>query len=176
MNNTIDQEVIETPAEATVEPSVTETQENSEPEVDWRTKAAELEEKNRMLYARLKREEKKEAPAPAQAKPTGAPVLSAVDQYNLIKADVHPDDIGEVLEYAAFKGISVSDALKSNVVKSTLADKKSERETAAATSVKGTARTTSKVSDEVLMAKASQGELPDSDDDLSRLLSKRYGK
>lgn len=58
--------------------------------------------------------------------------LSTKDFYALTKANVPEEDVDDVAEYARFKGISVSDALKSSVVKATLAEKAQNRTNASA--------------------------------------------
>lgn len=169
MNPTNDQEVIETPVEETVDTSTPEAEEPTNSQ-DLAAKIAELEEKNRRLYARLKREETK--PAPAQSPKTDAS-MSLADIVAVSKAGIEPEDLQEVQDYAKFKGISLAEALKAPVIKSTLADRKQERETAAATSVKGTARGTAKLSDDSLLAMARKGEMPESDADIARLIALR---
>lgn len=169
MNPNTDPEVIETPAEETIDTSV-EGEEPSNPQEDLAAKIADLEEKNRKLYARLKREEHKPAPA---AQPKADSNLSQFDMFALVKANVEPEDIAEITDYAKLKGLSIADALKTPVVKTILSEKKQERETAAATSVKGTARGTSKLSDDSLLAMAKKGEMPESDADIARLIALR---
>lgn len=170
MNPTNDQDVIETPTEDTIETSDTDAQDTSNNPDDLAAKVAELEEKNRKLYARLKREEHK----PAQsAQPKADSTLSQFDMFALVKANVEAEDIAEITDYAKLKGLSIADALKTPVVKTILSEKKQERETAAATSVKGTARGTNKLSDDSLLAMARKGEMPDSDADIARLIALR---
>ena len=60
----------------------------------------------------------------SEKKPEG---LSTKDFYALTKANVPEEDIDEVAEYARFKGITVAEALKSSVVKATLAEKSEVR-------------------------------------------------
>lgn len=97
------------------------------------------------------------------------------DLYALMNAKVPQDDIQDVREYAELKGISVADALKSNVVKTILSDKAEQRNIAEATHVGNARRNSSKSSEEALLAGASKGELPDSDDEMQRLWKARKG-
>lgn len=87
--------------------------------------------------------------------------LSSKDTLVFINAKVtDPEDIDEVIEYAQFKKISIADALKSNVIKASLADKAEKRKTAEATSTGTSRRNTAKVSDADIVDKASKGEIP----------------
>ena len=53
--------------------------------------------------------------------------LSSIDTISIMRANVHTDDIAEVVEYARFKGISISEALKSTVVRGLLSEKEEFR-------------------------------------------------
>lgn len=111
------------------------------------------------------------APATTEA-PTG---ISYKDITALTNAGVHEDDVEEVVEYAKFKKISIADALKSNVIKTSLAEKKEFRSTAEATNTAKARGQTSKVSEQTLLAKAQKtGEIPESAEDLDRMLEARY--
>jgi len=101
--------------------------------------------------------------------------LSTSDIYSLMRANVPEDDIAEVSEYARFKGISVAEALNSSVIKSTLAERAEKRNAANATSTGPARRGTAKASDEQLLEKASKGIMPESDDDLVRLIRLQKG-
>ena len=79
------------------------------------------------------------------------------------------------MDYAKFKGLSISDALKSSVVKSTLTEKEEQRKTAKATNTGGGKRGSSKVSGENLHETAKDtGKLPESDADMDKMLEARY--
>lgn len=86
--------------------------------------------------------------------------MSTKDFYALNKANVPEEDVDDVLEYAKFKGISVQDALKSSVVKATLAEKSETRRTAQATNTKGTRpqNTTTDGASIIANVKAGKGE------------------
>lgn len=101
--------------------------------------------------------------------------LAQTDVFALIKADVAEEDIPEIVDYAKLKGISVSAALKTNVVKTILAEKQEERNTAKATNTSKAKGSSSKVSDEDLLANARKGIMPDNDADLARLIRARKG-
>lgn len=103
--------------------------------------------------------------------------LTTKDIIVLSKANIHEEDIDEVLEYAKFKKISVADALKSSVIKASIAEKAEFRRTSEATNSGKTRSGAQKVSGEALIAKAQKtGELPDSDEGIEALVAARHGK
>ncbi|MBP9759667.1 hypothetical protein KBD45_08300 [Candidatus Dojkabacteria bacterium] len=99
--------------------------------------------------------------------------LSTLDIIALSKADIVDEDIVEVLEYAKFKKISVSEALKSNVVKATLAEKKENRKAAEASNIGNGRRGISSTNDTEILNNARRGNLPkETDDDAIMKLAK----
>lgn len=97
--------------------------------------------------------------------------LSQKDLYAMVKADVSEEDFDEVVEFAKFKKISVSEALKLPVLKTILSDKSEQRKSALATSTGSSRRSNAKLSDEALLENANKGIMPDSDEDIRRLAS-----
>ena len=163
---TVVPEDIETPAEV----ETVETPEVVEPEVDWKAKAEELEDKNKKLYARLKKDEK-------PVVHSNQSELTPKDVYALMNAKVAEEDIEQVHEYAQFKKISVAEALKSTVVKSMLDESSEQRRTANATQTRGGARGTSQVSGADVLAQAEKtGQLPDSEEDIQKLWMARQAR
>jgi len=150
---------------------------NEEPELEEVEESEEEEysEREKQLYARLKKaeaelKEKKEAKAEKKAPTVQANGLSTADIIALSRANIEDEDIDEVLEYAKFKKISVSEALKSSVVKATISERAEERKSAQAVYTGGgTRRAGGTVSDERLMADAQKGIMPESEADLARL-------
>lgn len=102
--------------------------------------------------------------------------LSNKDVLYLAKADIHEDDLDEVLEYARFKKVPVNDAHKQ--YKAVLDIRAEERKTAAATAAgKGGARGASKVTGEDLLRKAEQtGEVPTDPDKMRELAEARIAR
>lgn len=86
--------------------------------------------------------------------------LSQKDLLTLAKADVHEDDLDDVLEFAQFKKISIAEALKSSTVKNILSEKAEARETAKATSIKGGRPSAHKPSDAQILKEAQSGNIP----------------
>lgn len=87
--------------------------------------------------------------------------LSAKDTIALVNAKVHDDDVDVVTDYAKFKGITVAEALKSSVVKTTLAENEEFRKTANASNAGGGKRVTSKITTESIVNNANEGKFPD---------------
>lgn len=155
-----DEEIEEKPTEEAPEESDT---------TDWKAeaeKAKEIAENQRI------RAEKAEAKA-KQTKPSERTALSQTDLYALIKADVAEEDITDIQEYASLKKISIAEALKSSVVTKILEEKKESRLTELATSTGSNRRSTGRVSDDILVQNAQAGKLPDSDEDIRRLIEAR---
>lgn len=100
---------------------------------------------------------------------------SLKDYVALKNANIHEDDVDDVIEFAKFKKISLADALKSSVVRATIKEKEELRTTANATNTAKTRGGSSKISGDALLDKASKtGEVPDSDEGMNSLLEARY--
>jgi hypothetical protein len=107
-------------------------------------------------------------------KPAEQSSLSQKDLLALVRANVDDEDVDEVTEYAKFKRIPVSEALKSDVVKNLLANRAENRKVQAAANVTTTRRTTGSVSGESLLRNAqSKGEIPDDTTALDKLIEAR---
>lgn len=123
----------------------------------------DLEKKNRQLFERAKKVPSKEND------------LSTRDVLYLAKADIHDEDMEEVLEIARLRKIPVSQA--HTFMKPILDVRSQERRTAAATHTKGGARGTTKVSGEDLLKQAQlTGEVPDTDEGLNDLFNARLAR
>lgn len=150
--------------------------EESSSELEARlAKAEELAQNYKIRAEKAERLAKAVKTSEPQKQTPTAGELGTKDLYALMEAKVPQDDIDEVTEYARFKGISVAEALKSNVVKTMLSDKAEMRNTAQASNVGTARRGSAKVSDEVLLSKASKGELPDNEEDMMRVIRARKG-
>jgi len=101
--------------------------------------------------------------------------LTQSDIITLARSELADEDIPEVLEYAKLKGVSLKEALTSNVVQAILSTNKEARTVADASNTGKTAQTTSGTSDDELMANAKKGIMPDSDADMERLAKLRLG-
>lgn len=144
------------------------------PEVDWKAEAEKAKELANNYKIRAEKAERKAKEAPAT---TEAPAnLSTADIIALSKANIDAEDVDEVLEYAKYKGISVAEALRSTVIKATLAEKDEHRKSALAVSTGTGRRADTQISDERLLADARKGIMPSSEEDIARLTRLRFSK
>lgn len=95
--------------------------------------------------------------------------MSSRDIIALTKANIADEDIDVVLDYAKFKKISVAEALKSSVVKATLAENEEHRKTAAATNTGAGRRGVQQKSEDSLLSEFKSGKVPETDDEMDRL-------
>jgi hypothetical protein len=164
-------------AEESVDLDTTEEQVDSTEttDVDWQSKAEKAEELANNYKIRAEKAEKKaKETVKVETKTEG---LSSRDTIALINAKVHEDDVDEVLDYARFKKIPISEALKSSVVKASIAEREELRNTANATNTGRTRSGSSKVSGDSLLEKARKtGEMPDTEDGIKALIDARSKK
>ena len=161
-------------AEETVNNEEDEVEEQEDDVDSLRDKLAAIEKENKTLkFQKAKLKDKaNEKPAPKQeSKSQGE--LSSQDLIAIMRSDVPEDDIDDVREYANMKGISIKEALGSNVVKSILSDKAEQRNVASASNTGPSKRTSNTISDEQLVKNAASGKLPESDEDMRRLIKAR---
>jgi hypothetical protein len=144
-----------------VEETVEEVTETEEPQTDWEHEAKKWKG---IAQRNLSKAEKVTESTPETS-------LSAKDILAVSKAGIEPEDLDEVIEYAKFKNIPIHEALKSSVVKATIAEKTELRRSADATNTSSARRASSQISDERLLSDAEKGELPDSDADMKRLVA-----
>src|SRR3990167_7939980 len=146
-------ETLETPAEvpAEVTPGETPTDEKDK-------KIAEFEEKNAKLFERAKK---------AEAAKKEMDGMSPKDTIYLAKTDIHEDDIGDVIEMARLKRITVQEAHKYLIP--ILKERQEERATAAVTATGRQRPAPSAKQNETILSDAQRGILPDDDDGIRRL-------
>lgn len=122
-----------------------------------------------------KASEKKDAPKEEKkTESNNSNELSLKDQLAIIKSDVDVDnDLDTVLKFARNEGLSVSEALKDDVLQGILSKKVESRSTAQATNTGTTRKGNVKVSEDTLMANAKGGKMPESDADIDRLIEAR---
>lgn len=163
-----------------VEPTTDETTEEEivldmgdEEDVDaLKAAKAKSDELAKNYKIRAEKAEKDAKDAKAN-KPQAENTLSTADFYALMQANVPEEDVAEVTDYAAFKKISVAEALKASTVKTLLAERKEGRAVAEATNTGTTRRQTAHATPDKLLENASKGNLPDTDEGLSRLAEAR---
>jgi len=167
-------EQAETPTQQeTAAETAEETPKISEEEIAELKKKAELAEnyKKRAEKAENENKEFKKASkkAPSQDELTSRDVLY------LAKADIHDDDLQEVLDWARFKGVTVADAHKQ--LKPSLDMRQQERLTQLATQAGRSMRGSNKTSGEDMLRKAEKtGEIPDTEDGLRALAEARLAR
>ena len=100
--------------------------------------------------------------------------ISLKDQYALLGAKVHIDDIDEVVEWAKSKyDGDVSKALGDSKLKAVLSVNEEERTTNDATNTSKSRKGTGQVSPEKLLKDFEKGILPESDEDMEKLAQAR---
>lgn len=159
-------------------------EDNSEDTEDYKTKyeeaiakANKLEEIARNQKIRAEKAEREaKSPSTQRAETSKNASLSPEDLVSIVKAGIEPEDLHDVTDYAKFKGISVAEALKSSIVKATLAEKSEFRKTAEASNTGFARRGSAKISDSALIENARKGVFPDSEEDLKRLINLRRQK
>ena len=167
--NPQEQEVLETSNEEAGE----EEAEESIDELKARLQKAEELANNQKIRAEKAERLAKGVKAP-EAEPKPAPTAGGLSQKDVIyvaKADIHEDDVDEVLRHATVNKVSVKEAHE--YLKPILAIREEQRKVASAANVGGSRRGSGKVSDDILLSKAEKGEIPDNDADLERLLRAR---
>lgn len=159
----------------------TSTQEEVQAETSQETSAeelaAELAKAREVAENQKRRAEKAEKALKAkeaQVAPSQETALSPKDYLALSEAKVSSEDFDEVMEFAAFKKLSVSEALKNPTLKTLLSDRAEERKTAAATQTRAAARGAKPTTGQDLLDKVRRtGELPDSDDGMRAIAEAR---
>lgn len=173
-NDAVD-EVEETPDTDTNEESVDESADDSE------ARLAALEEQNKKLFERAKKAESqvkelKAKPKAPETKPEAEPqkeTLSATDIIAIAKSGIHDDDVSEVLDYAKFKGISASEALKSSYITVLRKENEEKRKSAEVSNTGTTRRSTSKLTPDMILENARRGVAPKTDEEWSKLIEAR---
>lgn len=169
MENEIDtQEVITNPETEVAEPEEAaedvETEATQQTETDLESKIKELEDKNRKLYARLKRQETVREPekeTPVKPKRVSQEKdMSSMDLFALMKANVHEDDVETIAAFSKIKNVTVSEVLKDADMQAVLKARADRRKVADATNTAAARPAHKKVSSTELVARASSGEIP----------------
>lgn len=156
--------------------SILEIKKDKYTAIQQKKKERELKEQMEKGKDFYKAQTKKD-PKKGKEEPKGESSLTPKDSARLLEAKVPVDDWDDVIDYAKFKKISIADAMKSSVVKGTLAGKAEERKTAKATNTGKGKKGSSGVSGATALAKAERdGTMPESDAELDALLEERYNK
>lgn len=147
----------------------------------------EYTDREKQMYARMKKAEgfvqvdgkwvKSEKPAPKAAPKAkqSKTEMSHFDLLSLNKANIETqEDLDEVVRWADYNKISVSEALESNILKATIAEKAEKRASANAVNTGTGRRASGQVSDERLLSDAATNKLPTSEADIARLARLKF--
>lgn len=163
-----------TPQDTEVETELELDFEEDNVEDDELAKAKELA--NNYKIRAEKAESKLKTTAKPEVKVSSKPSeLSTLDIIAITKSNIDMDDLPSVQKFAKMEGITIQEALKSDELKAILAIKAEKRNVAQASHSGVSRRSSSTISDDTLLAKASKGELPDSNEDIVRLIRVRKG-
>lgn len=133
------------------------------------SRADELEEKNKKLYARVKKDGQKEVKQEVDSS------ITAKDVLLLSSAGyTHPEDVETIERWAKLNGVGIKDVLSDKTLKIVLSTQQEERATALATQSKGGARGVASPSTEAILANAQAGKL--SEEDTDKLAAARMAK
>lgn len=88
--------------------------------------------------------------------------------------DVADEDVDEVLDFAKYKGISVAEAKASPVMQTLLKTKTEERATANASSTGNSKKGSKRNSGKELLNDFKQGKVPESDEDIAKLVEAEH--
>lgn len=166
-----------------VEETTTPTEEKAEetPKNDSETvdelaelrKKADLAENYKIRAEKAEKEAKKFKESSKKDSSKDEVTLTAKDTLALINAKVSTDNFDTVVDWAKFKKIPISEALKDRTLQAVLRDKEEEKITAEATTTRGVQRGIQKQTPEEIVARASKGLLSDSDEDMDKLVEAR---
>lgn len=133
-------------------------------------KAQELAENYKIRAEKAEAKNKGEAKVDEQS-------LSTKDALALVNAKVSNEDYDEVVRVAKVLGKEIPEALKDKTMKTILAERVEERETAEATQIGKTQRGASKTTGESLLDRAEKtGEVPEDEEGMKKLFRARIAR
>jgi len=91
-------------------------------------------------------------------------------------ADVHDEDVDDILDFAKWKNISIVEAKKAPAMIAILKAKEEERRTAQAANAGGGRRGTSQVTDDKVLQDFATGRISEDDADIERLAEARFNQ
>jgi len=147
----------------------------TEDEVDYKTEAEKAKELANNYKIRAEKAESKlknsfnKQNNNTEVKSDSKSELSTMDAMLIMKSNVDIQDVDAVTKFAKMEGMTIVEALKNDELKAILAVRNEKRNVAEASHSGTSRRSSPKVSDDSLLANASKGILPDSDEDFRRL-------
>lgn len=153
-------------------PNTEETEQNDQLSPEQIAELKDRAEVSSQNFERAKKFEKELKELREKTTTKQATDISNADILFLAKADIHEDDMDEVLDFAKVKKLSVKEAHE--YLKPILAVREEERKTAIASNTRTSSRGTSKVTaEQVLEIAESTRQFPESDDDMAKLAEAR---
>lgn len=156
------------------EQEITDSTNGEAPEHQEGETKEEFTEREKQYYARIKKleTELKEAKSQkAEAPKTQSNDLSQTDLIFLAKADIHDDDINDVVKWAKNNGMSVKEAYQQ--FKPVLDTRAQERQTAQATATKGARGVKPKTGEDLLQKARQTGEVPETSEGMRDIIRAR---
>ncbi len=141
---------------------------------DKATKSEELANNYKIRSEKAEAENKKlkgDGGAPTTPPEEKKDDLNSKDLYALMENKVSQEDVDEVIKASKILNKSIQEVLKDDVMKGILARRVEERKVADATNTGGTKRVSTKITGESLAKDAIKGEMPDSDEDIDKLVA-----
>jgi len=163
-------------------------QDNLKPEGEEKTVEEQLEKAEELANNYKIRAEKAEA---KNKKPTEAPKepdtpkQEAQTDQNLTNKDLlalmgekitDESDVEYLQKYAKGLGMTIAEALKDNIIKAKLEERQDERKTEQATNSGGGSSSNAKVTGASILKRAEKGDLPESAEDMDKLVKARFDK
>jgi len=147
--------------------------ENNEVEVEEveETQEEEYSDREKQLYARAKKAEAELKTKKVAPEPQTDSNLTTTDLLAVMNAKVHEDDMEQVEKFAKMEGTSIKSALQNPDLKVMLERRNEERNTANAANVTHTRKSSAKITDDVLVANANKGKLPEDDEGIAALVA-----
>lgn len=176
-NESYDEDLKDIDEEETSKNDEFETDEDEQEETveELKERLAKSEELANNQKIRAEKAEAKSKGKPKQEKPKETQKENYSLQDIRALSDVPDEDVEEVVNFAKFKGIDISEAKKNTVVQTILKNRIEERKTAEATNTGGSKRASTKVSGSDMLDEASKtGNLPEKDEDIEAMARSRY--
>lgn len=158
------------------EQSQDDTQEETVEELKARLQKIEEDYHNQKIRAEKAEGKLKSGNSTGKGETSKQDSLSPFDLIAVTKANLNEEQLKEAMDYAKYKKISIAEALKTPQVKATIALIEENNKVAQAAATGNGRRGSAQISDDLLLANASKGIMPDSDADLARLIRLRKGR
>lgn len=148
-----------------------ESFEEATDDTDWKSEAL----KYKAIAERAAKKAHKPQVTPQVEPAPQSKDISTMDAIALVRSGVTlKEDIDQVKEYAQLKGVSIEEALSSKMIKTILQENEEVRKTAKATNTGTSRRSSTQLSeDDLLQRFRKTGEVPESQDDLERMIEAR---